>query len=309
MTGRWISYLLCAVLWIGCVYELTLVAIRALRGTIAETPLIGTLLSKSAAADALAPTAIIIVFAWVLVEVFLHFIRVWREHNAALPFVSVSESESRGLPLSELRRVPPRSRAGRRAALLVMGMAPEAIREAIPGFAAVDASAVESRYAFIRVYIWILPVIGFIGTAWGMSHAIAGFSDALKETSEIQTLTARLSQLVIPGLANAFSITILALVAAIVAHFCASAIHAGELAVLNRLDEASVRLLAKLPTSSQLDLVPVAVAIEQGVKQLAELRPAAAQLGAAAEALKSSASELVLSARLPYHVSITREQR
>src|SRR5258708_12062164 len=80
-----------------------------------------------------------------------------------------------------------------------------------------------------------------------MTHASAGFSGALSQSSDVKVLTARLGQVVIPGLASAFSTTILALTAAVIGHFCTSVLQGLEQRQLDELDQASVRLLAPLP--------------------------------------------------------------
>src|SRR5262249_38062476 len=92
------------------------------------------------------------------------------------------------------------------------------LHEGLPAAAAVDASALAASYVPLQVYAWILPVLGFIGTAIGMAHAIGKFSEALRPAAGQIEVTTALSQGVIPGLSTAFETTILALATASI--FC-----------------------------------------------------------------------------------------
>jgi biopolymer transport protein ExbB/TolQ len=294
----------------GCSYEYILIVIRAFRGGIAETPIVGSLLNQPLLEDRIAPIAILVVFGWVLIEILLHFARVAQEFFAVQAFQSAADIGTQGVQVNEMNKIPANSRAGSRAALFAQHIEPQNLHEAIAGMAALDAGTLDNSYSFIRVYVWILPVIGFIGTAWGMSHAIGGFGDALKGNLDIQSMTARLSQLVIPGLANAFSTTILALIGSIIAHFCASVIQSAEHTILNDLDKACVRLLAKATTGA--NFAPVIVALQQAVDRLGQIArqinigPASVELSAAAKSLQSAAHEMQQAATAPYNVKVTR---
>jgi biopolymer transport protein ExbB/TolQ len=304
MIGRFLSYMLCILIWLGCIYQLLLLLIRAARGNIGETPLIGRLLNQPLLADRIAPIAITVILGWILVEVLLHFIRVAREWQAVQFFQTVVAGDA------DLRKVPKNSRAGCRANLFIQRSQSLSLHETVPGMAALDAAALDNAYSFIRVYIWVLPVIGFIGTAWGMSHAIAGFGESLKGNLDVATMTARLSQLVIPGLANAFSTTILALTAAIIGHFCASVLQSAEHSVLSDLDQGCVRLLASVPTEpkASADLSNLAIGVQEAVEAIGrlDLGPAADQLSNAATAMQNAATEMQRAATAPYHVTVRR---
>jgi biopolymer transport protein ExbB/TolQ len=254
-------------------------------------------------ADQMAPCAILIIFGWIQIELLFHFIRLFREWSAVKLFQAAANGSG------NLSNVPEGSRAGRRARLFTQQSQAKTLHETVPGAAAIDASGLDNAYSFIRVYVWILPVVGFIGTALGMSHAIAGFGDSLKGNLDVGTMTARLSQLVIPGLANAFSTTILALAAAIIGHFCSSAIQTAENLVLDDLDQATVRLLARVPTAdNSTNLIALAAAVQQAVQRISQLDlgPAAKELSRAAAAMQGAASEMQRTATAPYHVTVKR---
>ncbi len=245
MNPSWLSYLLCLIVWTGAVFELLLIAVKAVTGTLASEPLVGTLLTRSSGADRVAPITILLLLAWVLIESLLHALRARREAGAVRQFVAAVDGSGSA---QGFREVTGRTRAARRARLTgELQLSPEALHDMLPGTSSLDGQEIDGFYGHLRVYVWTLPVVGFIGTAWGMSHAIAGFSDALSQSSDVKVLTARLGQVVIPGLASAFSTTILALTAAVIGHFCTSVLQGLEQRQLDELDQASVRLLARLP--------------------------------------------------------------
>src|SRR5258708_34510845 len=57
MNPSWPSYLLCLIVWTGAVFELLLIAVRAVTGTLAREPLVGTLLTGASGADRAASLA------------------------------------------------------------------------------------------------------------------------------------------------------------------------------------------------------------------------------------------------------------
>ena len=59
-----------------------------------------------------------------------------------------------------------------------------------------------------------MPVLGFIGTVLGLSHAVGGFGDVLRSANDVKEITSSLTT-VTSGLGTAFETTLLALVAAV----------------------------------------------------------------------------------------------
>lgn len=82
-----------------------------------------------------------------------------------------------------------------------------------------DESAVETSYALVRGFVWAIPVLGFIGTVYGLSIAISAFGQVLTESGEIAQLTTALKA-VTAGLATAFETTFVALLAALGIQLC-----------------------------------------------------------------------------------------
>jgi len=199
------------------------------------------------------------------------------------------------------------TRAGKRLRIIseALRRGPGSLHEAVPAAAALDAEELENRYVMGRAYVWILPVLGFIGTAWGMSQAIAGFSEGLAagEGQGIQFLADRLAQLVIPNLSNAFFITMLALGASAIGHYCLTKVHWWDSEVLRDLDQSCARVLASWPKPAEnLENAVVALAVaSQGVVQ------AAAKLSEAAAAMEHAAAAMHATATRPYYITLTRE--
>ena len=73
-------------------------------------------------------------------------------------------------------------------------------------------------YSLSRFMVWAIPIMGFIGTVWGISNGIAHFSDAMTSTSSVTDVSAMLKEnlpLVTNSLATAFDTTLLALLLSI----------------------------------------------------------------------------------------------
>lgn len=306
-------------LWLVVVLGLILLVLQGLRGRLEEVWLVGALFSPPAGPEQAAPLAVVTVLAAVAVTVAIRSRAIVREERA----------------LERLSRQPeiPAQASGedllvaRRLRLLARPGAPEVLRETLPAASTLDAVALEQRYRTLKAFVWTLPVLGFIGTAWGMVGAIDGFGEALQVArspegvAQIQVLTERLSAEVIPGLTSAFSVTILALGATVLAHFWVTVVEGWEQSTLHRLDELCLgRFAAALEedessgseSSSCRGLAALSEEI-RGLAQRLELGDVAAALATSAAAQKSAAeemtaaaAELQAAAAAPYQVTITR---
>jgi biopolymer transport protein ExbB/TolQ/DNA-directed RNA polymerase subunit RPC12/RpoP len=90
------------------------------------------------------------------------------------------------------------------------------VRGALGGQSAIDANLLDSSYMILRFLIWVLPIVGFIGTVMGIGFAVAQFGDFIPQEGEqieeaMQTLRAGLGR-VTTGLGTAFNTTLVALV-------------------------------------------------------------------------------------------------
>lgn len=80
-----------------------------------------------------------------------------------------------------------------------------------------DEAQVDSSYTLLRGILWMLPVLGFIGTVLGLSVALGSFGSVLSSASDISQLKTAL-QAVTGGLATAFETTLQGLVATVAVH-------------------------------------------------------------------------------------------
>ena len=81
-------------------------------------------------------------------------------------------------------------------------------------FGITEREYMRGSYALSRFMVWAIPILGFIGTVWGISNGIAHFSDAMTATSSVTDVSSMLKDnlpLVTNSLATAFDTTLLAL--------------------------------------------------------------------------------------------------
>ncbi len=91
-----------------------------------------------------------------------------------------------------------------------------------------------------RFMVWAIPILGFIGTVWGISNGIAHFSDAMTSTSSVGDVSTMLKEnlpLVTNSLATAFDTTLLALLLSIPLMMFMLALEKDEEAYLIDLEE------------------------------------------------------------------------
>ena len=100
----------------------------------------------------------------------------------------------------------------------------------------IDANSVESSYTLLKVFIWAIPILGFIGTVVGISAAVGGFSGTLDSADDISVLKDSLNN-VTGGLATAFDTTLVALVMSMLVMFPTSSLQKAEEDLLNWVDE------------------------------------------------------------------------
>ena len=101
--------------------------------------------------------------------------------------------------------------------------------------AEIDSGTVRSSYSLLKVFIWAIPILGFIGTVLGISAAVGGFNGDLNAAEDISVLTESLSG-VTGGLALAFDTTLVALVLSLIISIPASAMQKSEEDMLGKVD-------------------------------------------------------------------------
>jgi biopolymer transport protein ExbB/TolQ len=99
-----------------------------------------------------------------------------------------------------------------------------------------DEGRVDASYALVRVFVWVVPTLGFIGTVIGIGTAVGGFSETLEAASSLAGMKESIG-LVTGGLGVAFDTTLLALVMSIVIMFPASAVQRFEESFLGEVED------------------------------------------------------------------------
>ncbi|MEE3328131.1 MAG: MotA/TolQ/ExbB proton channel family protein [Myxococcota bacterium] len=113
-----------------------------------------------------------------------------------------------------------------------------------------DENAIESGYAMLRVFIWAIPILGFIGTVLGIGASVGGFSEAVSSASDLDVMKDSIG-VVTSGLGVAFDTTLLALVTSVLIMFPTSSLQKAEEDYLARVDEyCQRRLVSRLESTS-----------------------------------------------------------
>ena len=99
-----------------------------------------------------------------------------------------------------------------------------------------DASSVDSSYTMFHVFIWAIPILGFLGTVIGVSTAVGSFTGTLEGSSDIGALKTALKGIT-GGLATAFDTTLVALAMAMLLTFPVSGLQKHEGDLVGQVDE------------------------------------------------------------------------
>ncbi len=107
-------------------------------------------------------------------------------------------------------------------------------------FAIKEREYMKGSFSLSRFMVWAIPIMGFIGTVWGISNGIAYFSDAMTSTNSVTDVSVMLKEslpLVTSSLATAFDTTLLALLLSIPLMMLMLSLEKNEEAYLIDLDE------------------------------------------------------------------------
>jgi biopolymer transport protein ExbB/TolQ len=116
------------------------------------------------------------------------------------------------------------------------GKSAEEVATVLNTQAEIDGAVVESSYTMLRVFIWAVPILGFVGTVLGISDAVQGFTGSVQAAQDIEVIKKALGQ-VTSGLAVAFDTTLVALVLSIVIMFPANSLQKAEEDLLASVDQ------------------------------------------------------------------------
>ena len=96
--------------------------------------------------------------------------------------------------------------------------------------AEIDYNRTQNGYTLLNVFIWAIPILGFIGTVYGIGHSIGEFSDFIRSANRSDLTLQMRSALggVTSGLSVAFSTTFIALVGVVPIMILSSSLHKRE---------------------------------------------------------------------------------
>ena len=103
----------------------------------------------------------------------------------------------------------------------------------------IDFNRMENSYALLNVLIWAIPILGFIGTVFGIGEAIGSFSEFIQAADSVSLGGQMRSALsgVTSGLSTAFNTTFLALLFVIPVMIISSFLHKAEEDLLLFIEE------------------------------------------------------------------------
>lgn len=109
-----------------------------------------------------------------------------------------------------------------------------------------DADTAAAGYRTSKLFIWAMPILGFVGTVLGISLAVGGFSEFLTTNLDIEDVSRVTSELgnVASGLSFAFDTTLLGLLAGLVANVMSSIVQKRDERFFTRLDELGLSIVA-----------------------------------------------------------------
>lgn len=99
----------------------------------------------------------------------------------------------------------------------------------------IDSVRISGSYAILKVFIWVIPILGFVGTVLGLSSAIGNFQGVMGGANDIEGLMSSLGN-VTSGLGIAFDTTLLGLIYSIILSIPMSALQKVEDDNLNTID-------------------------------------------------------------------------
>ncbi len=115
-----------------------------------------------------------------------------------------------------------------------------------------DESRIDASHGLIRVFIWAVPTLGFIGTVIGIGTAVSSFSTTLETASSVAGMRESIES-VTGGLGVAFDTTLLALVMSILIMFPSSAVQRLEESFLSEVDDYCAEHLVRRLTDEPSD--------------------------------------------------------
>ncbi|MEW9547160.1 hypothetical protein [Nonomuraea sp. NPDC050783] len=166
---------------------------------------------------------------------------------------------------------------------------------------ALDDGEMAGKHHLDHALIWALPVFGFIGTALTMAGMVTSFSGALDRQGDPGVLISALKQHVLPELASAFGVTLIALFLSVLAFGTMAVVERAERAAVAAADEVFLAHLARLPGKE------AAPALAGLAEELARSRGRTEELVKGLDALRTAVERLADAESGPRRYTLVRE--
>jgi len=124
----------------------------------------------------------------------------------------------------------------------------------------IDSDTVASEYSSVRLFVWAMPIIGFIGTVVGISMSVGSFSSFLGGSIDDIEMVKRELAKVSTGLSYAFDTTLLGLSTAVLTMTLSAFVQKREERFLNDLDLLCLQIVtnyqSETPSADVLRRIP-----------------------------------------------------
>ena len=118
-----------------------------------------------------------------------------------------------------------------------------------------DVGMSDMTFTLARTMMWLIPILGFIGTVQGLGSAVGGFADFLSGAAELAAIKGAIANVTI-GLGVAFDTTFLALMLVTFVQFPLTSVMRRESTLLSEIDiYLDERFISRLPSAEQQAVV------------------------------------------------------
>ena len=118
-----------------------------------------------------------------------------------------------------------------------------------------DHTMSDMTYTLARTMMWVIPILGFIGTVQGLGAAVGGFADFLSGAAELSAIKGAIAEVTI-SLGVAFDTTFLALMLVTFVQFPLTSVMRRESTFLSEVDVyLDEHFLSRLPSPEQQPVV------------------------------------------------------
>jgi len=114
-------------------------------------------------------------------------------------------------------------------------------------FLDLEQQSSEDSFRVPQVLAWTVPMLGFLGTVWGIALSLGNFTAVMGDVDNIQQIKAGLGTIT-AGLGIAFDTTLLGLLFAIIITGCTTLLQRRENACLDQLERTALDVLKTLST-------------------------------------------------------------